>query len=213
VARPPRRRRTYRVTGFTAAGFGAAGAIRLAILVVVIAGIAVPLISVGNAVHSISVPSFNFNPGSGPANGPSAPKQVSYLRPAGLRAGLARIERLEPGARLSLLRIDANSLSAGAVLPNRTVKEIYFGPTVTSITSGAVSGERAIPISQIKPNAVARIVSEMDRRFHVAPNRIDYMVISSPPGVPARWIVFSKAPSHPGFSATLGGANLLRLGG
>jgi len=41
--------------------------------------------------------------------------------------------------------------------------------------------------------------------------RIDYMVISSPPGLPTQWIVFSKAPSHPGFAATLSGASLHRL--
>ena len=51
----------------------------------------------------------------------------------------------------------------------------------------------------------------MGRRFHVPARRIDYMVISSPQGLPAQWILFTKAPSHPGFGATLGGARLHRL--
>ena len=46
---------------------------------------------------------------------------------------------------------------------------------------------------------------------HVPASRIDYMVISSPPGLAPQWIVFSKAPSHPGFAATLSGAGLHRI--
>ena len=53
----------------------------------------------------------------------------------------------------------------------------------------------------------------MHARFHVPASRIDYMVISSPPGLSPHWIIFSKAPARHGYSATLGGANLAQLPG
>ena len=53
----------------------------------------------------------------------------------------------------------------------------------------------------------------MHARFHVRASRIDYMVISSPPGLSPHWIIFSKAPARHAYSATLGGANLAPLPG
>jgi hypothetical protein len=109
--------------------------------------------------------------------------------------------------------VDADSLSATAILPNGVAKRVYFGPSGTVVSAGAATGERPIPIAEIVASAVGRIVLDMGRRFHIAPSGIDYMVISSPPGLEARWVVFSKAPARHGFSATLGGANLTPLGG
>jgi hypothetical protein len=196
-------------------GLGTQIVIRLVVVAVVIAAIAVPLFNAGNAVRSISVPTVNFESSSGGASNSPSPKSakpVSYLTPAGLRAGLAQVAKLEPGARLTVLRIDADTLSATAMLRNGAAKEIYLGPTGPQVTTGAATGQRPIPISQIRPSVVGRLVVEMGRRFHVAPNRIDYMVITSPPGLPAQWILFSKAPAHPGFSATLRGTDLRALG-
>jgi hypothetical protein len=186
------------------------------VITLVVAVIAIPLLTVGRSVRSaLSVPTVNFGQGSGPASGePSPPRPaqpVSYLNPAGLRAGLAHVATLDPGARLTLLRVDAASLSVTATLPNGVAKLIYFGPTGTHVTAGAATGQRPIPISQIRPGVVGRLVAEMGRRFHVAPNQIDYMVLSSPPMFRTQWVVFSKAPGHPGYAATLTGTNLTPL--
>ena len=203
-------------------GFGTQTLATLLVLGIVIAAIAVPLLLLGNAVHSAtsvpssSVPAFNSGPSPGSTNGAPAPapaKPVSYLTSAGVRAGLTRVAKLVPGARLVLLRVAADSLSVSAMLPSGVAKQIFIGPSGTIVTAGPVTGERPIPISQIIPSVVGRLVVEMGRRFNVAPNQIDYMVISSPAGLPARWVVFSKAPAHPGFSATLSGANLAPLPG
>jgi hypothetical protein len=182
----------------------------------VIGVIVIPVVgSISHAVHGISVPSFSISTASpAPSTAspsPAAPRPVSYLTPAGLRAGLAHLKRLVPGASVILLRLDANSLNATAVGRNGVAKQVYFSPTGTFVTSAAAAGERPVPLSQVRPAAVARIVSGMRSQFHVPASRIDYMVISSPPGLAPQWIVFSKAPSHPGFAATLSGAGLHRI--
>jgi hypothetical protein len=141
---------------------------------------------------------------------PAAP--VSYLNAVALRAGLARVAKLAPGARLSNLRVDARSFNVEAVRPNRDAKEIYFGPTGTMIVDAGPLGDAGIASSQIRPQAIPRLLAAMARQFHVAPDRIDYMVLNTSSGLGPQWIVFAKGPAHPGFAATLDGANLHRLG-
>jgi hypothetical protein len=180
---------------------------------IVIAAIAIPLLSIGKTVHSVSIPSFNFgstapSPGT-PGHARTA--HLSYLTPGGARAGIAHLKRVVPGASVVLFRLDAKSLSATAVGRHGAAKEVYFGPTGTFVTSAPATGERPVPLSQVRPAVVEKLVAEMRSRFHVPARRIDYMVISSPQGLPAQWIVFSKAPSHPGYAATLSGGGLHRL--
>lgn len=216
-ARPPggvRRRRSS-----VDVGFWTVLALRLAFPLIVIAGVG---FGVAHSLHSaFNVPTVTFGSGAAPAStapatgaqpSPAPATAVSYLTPAGLRAGLTVAAKVVPGATLTVLRIDADSLSATATLPSGVVKELYFGPSGTDVLPGAATGERPVPLSVIRPGVVGRLVAEMDQRFHVPADRIDYMVISSPPGLPAAWIVFVKSPSHPGFSATLSGAHLARLG-
>jgi hypothetical protein len=194
-------------------GTGLSTVIRLGVVAVVLAAIAIPIISANKAVHSITVPSFNFGSTTSPSTSaaPGAPKEVTYLSPAGVRAGLVHLRKVAPGARVSLLRIDSKSFNAIVVRPHQGAREIYFGPGVTLTTSAPAVSERPIPLSAVTPNVVGRLIAEMRSRFHVPPGRIDYMVISSPPGLPTQWIVFTKAPSHPGYGATLGGGGLHKL--
>jgi hypothetical protein len=188
------------------------GVVRLVFVVIVLAAIAIPVLSISKSVHSVSIPSVDFGSGTNSPGtpAPSRARHVSYLTPAGVRAGIAHLKRVVPGARVVLFRIDAKSLSATAV-GRHGAKEVYFGPTATLVTSAPATGERPVPISQVRPAVVGALVAQMNRRFHVPPRRIDYIVISSPAGLPTQWIVFSKARSHPGFAATLTGAGLHRL--
>jgi hypothetical protein len=199
-------------------GFGGGGFpifARLVAAVIVIAAVAIPIAAVTHSTHSIKIPSFNFTTpttsgGGGASNG--SPQQTSYLTAGGLRAGLAHVARVAPGARISLLRIDDHSLNVTATLGNGTVKQIYFGPTGSFVTSGASTGQQTLRISQVKLSALARIEAGMRHKFHVPPSRIDYMVLSAPGGLPAQWIIFANTPAHPGFAASLSGGNLHRLG-
>jgi hypothetical protein len=198
------------------------------VFVVFIVGIAIPLISVGNTISDFggSFQSGSPTPVPGPNGGGSgsgasgsggaakasrAPKHLSYLTAAGARAGLAEIAKRAPGARLSLVRLAATSISATARLSNGTSKLIAIEPTGPFVESTPGSGERSLPISQIKPSVVAKLVAEMRTRFHVPASRIDYMVLSSPARLSIHWILFTKAPSHPGYSASLSGGHLVRL--
>jgi hypothetical protein len=197
-------------------GSGLAVLIRVGIFLVVAAAIAIPIVSATKHVHSIKIPSFNFDTGSNPSNpsnpsAPSAPRRVSYLTPSGVRAGIAHLKHVAPGAKVALLRIDSKSFNAIVVRPHHPTKEYYFGPGVSLTTSAPAVSERPVPISAVRPSVVGKLIAEMRSRFHVPPNRIDYMVISSPPGLPTQWIVFTKAPSHPGYGATLSGAGLQKL--
>jgi hypothetical protein len=201
--------------------------LRLAVLslsvLVVIAAVLVPLINLGSTFHIPSVtPPPNPPTTPAPAQTSTARQHTSaaqphqppsYLTASGLRAGLARIARLAPRARLAEVRVAADSLIASAGLPSGKTKEVVLQPTGTFVISEPSTGERFLPISQIKPSAVARIVAGMRARFHVPVDRIDYIVLSSPVGVPTQWITFTKAPGHPGFAATLGGTQLARLPG
>lgn len=197
-------------------------AVTLFSVLVVVAAVAVPLISLGSTVQ---IPSFapfttpvTTAPGAsgGKTQQPSTPTpsgQLSFLTASGLRAGLTNISRLAPGARLTLVRVDAGSMTANAVLPNGNAKLIVLRSTGTFVLSGAPTGERPIPITQIRPRAITRIVATMRIRFHVPASRIDYIVLSSPSGAPTQWITFTKALGHPGFAATFSGTRLTRLPG
>jgi hypothetical protein len=199
--------------------------ILVGVFTIFIAGIAIPLISVGNTITSLNngiqrdlgaTPAVTHQTaGAGAKSGGSktapAPKHFNYLTAAGARAGLAVIAKKAPGAHLSLVRLDATSISATARLSNGKSELISIQPTGLFTSTIPASGERSLPIKQIKPSVVARLVAAMKTHFHVPASRIDYMVLNSPTGLPIHWILFTKAPSHPGFSASLNGNHLVRL--
>ena len=207
-SRMTQRRRTY--------GYGAPVIVRLAIFGVLIAAIGIPIAtSIKSAVHSIKIPSLNFGQtstsGSTGSSGasPAPPKPVNYLRAAGLRAGLTRIRRIEPGARLTLLRVDSDSLSVNASRPGHGNRQIYFGPSGTNVSVTSSTGQVPVPMSKVNPNALASLVSQLARRYHV--RHVDYAVLTSPPGLPPSWILFAKTAAHTGYSATLSGQGLRPL--
>ncbi len=197
--RAPRRRRRRR--GY---GLGIALVLRLAVLVAVIAAVAIPVATTTHSVESIKVPSI-------PITTPS-PRQVNYLNSGNVRAALARVRRIVRGARLTLLRLDAKSFSVTASRPGHGAKEIYFGPAGSFVTAGSAAGQRGVPIEQIDPGVVGRLVADMRRRFHVPERKLDYVVLSSPPGSRPEWLVFTKTAAHTGYQATLSGGGLKPLG-
>ena len=201
-------------------GSGLRWAIIAGTTLIIIAAVAIPVISVSNTIHNVNglfshsgnTPAPTTPTGTpAPPSGTKPAKPVSYLTTPGLRAGLARIAHMAPGARVALVRIAEGTLSATVKLPNGNIKELIFAPTGTFTVSVPTLGERAIPLSQISPRAVARLIAGMRARFHVPVSRIDYIVLSTPPGVPTQWVVFSKAPGHPGYTARLNGSGLARL--
>ncbi len=219
-APPPTTVGSYRPSRMTqrrrTAIYGAPVIVRLAIFGVLILAFGVPIVSsIKSAVHSVKVPSFNFGQtstsGSTGSSGasPAPPKQVNYLRAGGLRAGLARVRRVAPGARLTLLRVDSDSLSVNASRPGHGSKQIYFGPSGTSVSVTSSTGQIPIPISEVNPNTLASLVTQLGRRYHV--RHVDYAVLTSPPGLAPAWILFAKNAAHTGYQATLSGQGLRPL--
>jgi hypothetical protein len=209
-------------TSRRSAGLGGGGFPILARVIaacVVIAAVAIPVATIGSSTH-VKIPNFNVGSGgsggsgggSGGGGGSQAPKPISYLTASGLRAGLAHVARLAPGGTFSLLRIDNHSLNVTASLRSGKIEQIYFGPNGTFTVAVSATGQHGFPLSRVKVSAVTRIEAAMRHKFHIPLSRIDYMVLSSPSGVPAEWVVFANTPSHPGFSASLSGTGLKRIG-
>lgn len=188
-------------------------AMRLLIALFVIGAVVIPVLTAGISSHSgISVPSFSTTIPVSPAPSPGGGTRASYLDPSGLSAGLAHVARVAPRARLTLLRIDERSLTAIAVLPSGTTEEIYLGPSTNAVLPGSATGQRPIAISQVRPSAVGRITRDLARRFHIRRSEIQSLVLISPPRLATQWTVLTSARGNPGFTASLTGAGLRRLG-
>jgi hypothetical protein len=204
---------TYRRTPRSGRGGWIASLVTLGIIV----AIAVPIISsASHAIHSFSIPSFSVRSPSIPSVSTQAPTPetpTDYLRPAATRAGIARIARRFPGARVTNLRIDSTSMDALVYPKGGGVKDLTMNQSGTFVRSSAGAGEVPIALSAVPPRAVARIVNALDARFHVPADRIDYIVLTTVPHLAPRWIAFSKAPPHPGYAANLDGSGLQKLGG
>ncbi len=213
---PPNRRLGRASVGYSP-GVRAGWRLGSVVFVLVIVGSIVA--SVSHNVHSVKIPSFNFNtggvvaPGSGTTatsgSATPAPRRVSYLTPHGLRVGLAEVTRLAHGAKqVTLLRVDGRSLITYARRPNGAMTHVVISPGVTFVTSENYTGEQPVPVSKIKPNVLGALMTQMHRRFHVPLSRIDYAVVSSPSGQAPQWVVFVKNASHQGYIAPLAGGTL-----
>jgi hypothetical protein len=137
------------------------------------------------------------------------PAPPSYVTAAGVRAALARVQRLAPGSRPVELRIDPKSFVAIVQLPNHSIKLINITPTGSFSAPTGQTGEKPIPVSKINPVVPSRIVAEMNHRFHVPLSRIEYLVAFWFPGFMPEWQVFLKG-THTAYLATLSGAQLHR---
>lgn len=227
---PPARRsrRQPRVRVSRSGSSGVSGPGRLVIWLVVLgvlAAIVVPVISAtSNAIHGITVPSFTVPSFSVPSFSPPAfstpvppaprpPRPTNYFTPSALRAGLARLAHRFPGARVSNLRVDSTALDAFVFPRGGGVKDVHFAAGAADVFSSSSPGETPMAIAKIPVGAVPRIVRAMKTQFHTPASRIDYIVLSTIPGLAPQWIAFSKAHSHPGFAANLDGSGLHALDG
>lgn len=115
------------------------------------------------------------------------------------------------------MRVTATQISTSAQYGSDRAKEIVIGTNVGPngffVAATPATGERPISISQIRPAVVAKLVAQMHTRFDVPVTRISYIVLSSPRGIRAQWILVTTASGHPEYSATLGGSDLTRLPG
>ena len=180
-----------------------------------------PTTQLSISVPSVTLPNLGLGAtttgggSTGPSTGGGSQGGVthpaSYLSAGGLRAGLREIERLAPGAKLSSVRIDRDSISAYAHLPNGRSKLVGIEPSGSFVTGTPSDGERYFAAALVDPAAVPRILRELKRQYGIAPARIDYMVFNRLSGFAAQWELFIKAPSHPGYTAASDGRDLHKL--
>jgi hypothetical protein len=185
---------------------------RFVVFAIVVAVVAINVVRSIHTSSSGSVVSTTVPPTSGPPSTPTPTpaktKPVSYLTPNGLRAGLAEVKKAAPGAGLTLLRLDAKSFIADTALRNGSGKSISLGPSGTYVFTISAAGARPVALSAVNPDVVGRLTTELDHRFHVGPNQIDYVVMYSAVGAPAEWFIFTKVRSPQRLSANLSGGDL-----
>jgi hypothetical protein len=178
------------------------------LLVAMVCGVVAAAL-VGALAGHISKPitAVHVGPGAGGSSFPTAPvRPTHYLTAAGLAQGLAQVERTVPGVQgVSLLRIDATSLSVNAKVSGAVYKNVVFGPYGTFVTANASTGQRYIRIASIEPQAVPRLQAAMQRQYGVAPREIDYMVLDWIPGLVPQWVLYTRAQK--GYVASMSGEN------
>jgi hypothetical protein len=200
----------------------AAGILKLGVAILIVGALVAPLLAVVGSGHSsgggpsvlqqavpLVVPHAVQHVGGAQGATPRRPgPTVSFLRPAALRFGLARIARLVPGAGLTAFTVTRTSLIAIAIRRGTWAQTVYLGPAGAAVDVGAAIGERPIPIAAIHPGVVGALIAELNRRFEVGPREIARLVISSPPGRPAEWLISTTGARGQRFDAALDGRGL-----
>ena len=168
--------------------------------------------SAGHTGSSPGIGAINNAPGFAPVAGDSStaitrpPRPTSYLTAAGLASGLARVQKLAPGSKPLNLRIDSTSLDAQVIQHGGATKEISLTSSGTYVIPLSNLDEPSFPFSELRPAVVPRLITELRRRFHVPPSRIDYAVADSFPGTGPMWRVFLK--NGAGYTASISGSGL-----
>jgi hypothetical protein len=173
---------------------------RLIILVAIIGAGAIGVSALarvgGNAVDGIR---DKIGAITSPQPAPSASAQESLLRPAPLRAALAKL----PQGKLVLLRLDADSLDAQVISGSRrhTVHMATTGPSFNATTPVGVD-QPGFKVNVAAPLRAARTAA---RRSGLSVDDVDYLVRT-----PDGWTLFFKNEG-PRFRATPSGRKVTKL--
>jgi hypothetical protein len=175
--------------------------IPLAILAAVGIGVGAAVTGVKHSVTSIpniTIPSLSVpttplvqpSKPSKPAAPPTGLSAGSLLRPAGLRAAVARLRGL---GRLSTLRVAADRVNAQLVRGStlRSVQVSSDGSVFRTDVSGAGGALSTFPWSRVNSLAPSRMVRAIGRR----PSTVNYLVLSDFAGSP-RWYLYLKSGAY-----------------
>jgi len=169
-------------------GWRAARLAILAVLAVVIAGVSVRL---GGSINEA------INPVQPLQVEPEAPvglDRLSYLRPENLSAALAR---LRGEGRVQSVRVAPDRMTARLVNSQRRVVWNFRAGRNAQRVVGApyYDFDTTIALSQIDPNAPARLVQAAAKRAHTTVDDVDYLYIQRNVGR-ARWVLYFKDRTH-----------------
>jgi hypothetical protein len=188
VPAPARRRRRFngwRATSLT---------VRLAIIVAVGVAIASVLVRVGGSINEAIDPAqpFAVDPESAPP--PVGLDRESYLRPENLRTALAR---LRGEGRVQSVRVTPDRIDARLVNTKRRVVWSFRAGQEPRRVVGApyYDFDTTIALSQIDPNAPARLARSAAKRAHRSVNDVDYLYVQLNVGR-ARWVLYFQGGDH-----------------
>jgi hypothetical protein len=185
---PARRRRRF--TGWRAARL----VVRLAIVVAVGVAIASVLVRVGGSIDDAIDPAqpFQVDPESAPP--PVGLDRESYLRPENLRTALAR---LRGEGRVQSVRVAPDRITARLVNTKRRVVWNFRAGQEPRRVVGApyYDFDTTIALSQIDPNAPARLARAAAKRAHRSVDDVDFLFIQRNVGR-ARWVLYFKDREH-----------------
>jgi hypothetical protein len=168
--------------------------IRLAILAVLAVVIAGGLVRVGGSINDAIDPvqPLQVDPEAAPP--PVGLDRESYLRPENLRSALAR---LRGEGRVQSVRIAPDRMTARLVnSKRRAVWNFRAGQDPQRVVGAPYYDfDTTIALSQIDPNAPARLARAAARRHRSSVNDIDYLYIQRNVGR-ARWVLYFKDRTH-----------------
>jgi hypothetical protein len=188
VPEPAPRRRRH--NGFPAARL----VIRLAILAVLAVIIASVSVRVGGSINDAidRAQPLVVEPEQAPP--PVGLDRESYLRPDNLRTALAR---LRGEGRVQSVRVAPDRITARLVnTKHRVVWNFRAGQNPQRVVGAPYYDfDTTIALSQIDPNAPARLARAAAKRAHASVNDIDYLYIQRNVGR-ARWVLYFKDRTH-----------------
>lgn len=187
-------------------------ALFFAAVLVVIAAIAIPVVSsIDDAVDSVEEVSPNL-PDAPPVEAPSGPPRGLQQRSMLLRGNLSpavRNLRARLGGRVSYVRIDAERVDVQVVNGNRLRsaqarwnREPEVFPAVSATAAGAT-----FAWSEFDPSAPRRIARAVTRRVGKPSGAFDYAVLLDAAGL--KWQVFLRDGTH--FVASPDGRTIDRI--
>jgi hypothetical protein len=188
VPAPAARRRRF--TGWRAARL----VIRLAILAAVAVAITSVSVRVGGSINDALDPAQPLAIDPEETEPPVGLERESYLRPENLRSALAR---LRGEGRVQSVRVAPDRITARLVNSKRRVVWNFRAGQDPQRVVGATYNDfdTTIALSQIDPNAPARLARAAAKRAHSSVDDIDYLYVQRNVGR-ARWVLYFKDRTH-----------------
>jgi hypothetical protein len=175
-------------------------------LLVLAAVIAAPIILVvsiageaGDVIDSVK-DSIDSGTGTGGDGSDAAPPTGiagrSLIAPANFEQALTQLEGANVGRPMGL-RLAPDRVSGVLVKGSKqTVVNLTYDGQLTRVSSPGGVALRTVKFSAIDRRAPARLVRGSAARFKLSAAKIDYLVLSSLPGVGTQWVAYFKGGAY-----------------
>jgi hypothetical protein len=168
------------------------GIIVVLVVVLLVAGSVPALVAiggdVGDRIEELLPPEVRIE---GAAQPPRGLQRASMIRRANFAAAMETLERARLG-RPATLRVAAERIDATLVVGRRRMNQVQIGfdGELRRVGTSAGAPQATIGYGRIDPAAPERLVRRAAARTKHAPGGIDYLVLSTGPGLP--WGAYFK---------------------